>query len=485
MSFFKSTQHQVEDNHSVQDKSNYVPQHPLLQQYNARKLVYGSSDEYEYSSEDYSSDDDYGYYSEGFIPSEYISSSEDEYGYCSDGFIQESFEVAEGRRWKKAKGWASRKKKNAGEWTHRKKKDAGNYASRKTKPARNYARKKKADAGEWAHRKKRWAGRKKADAGNYASRKTKPARDYARRSAYSAHRNYLEGKRSARKKGAAARKNYRKGKDSYNKILGNKAGRQRSGMKNMMSGKNFSSRINFGGKRGSAGRKRQRQKKRMFERRRRKEKEKEHKEAEKRARKNSKFEKMKMVGRLNHLSKKRGKEEQKYQDDMEKYEKGMKTHNRWSKARLFARSGRHTEDEGENNDSPNNVARSQHKTPTRRSHVLLDSHLEFTHTKKKHSDRPLEEAYEMPSEWSDQTIKQLFERLEKFKKHKHSGSTEEKNKHKKPNDKKSGSGFGKIASAFGSKIPKKPQKPAPKPEPKHLWLNESKIKKGVPIYMKK
>ena len=229
----------------------------------------------------------------------------------------------------------------------------------------------------------------------------------------------------------------------------------------------------------------QRQKKRMFERRRRKEKEKEHKEAEKRARKNSKFEKMKMVGRLNHLSKKRGKEEQKYQDDMEKYEKGMKTHNRWSKARLFARSGRHTEDEGENNDSPNNVARSQHKTPTRRSHVLLDSHLEFTHTKKKHSDRPLEEAYEMPSEWSDQTIKQLFERLEKFKKHKHSGSTEEKNKHKKPNDKKSGSGFGKIASAFGSKIPKKPQKPAPKPEPKHLWLNESKIKKGVPIYMKK
>ena len=448
MSFFKSTQHQVEDNHSVQDKSNYVPQHPLLQQYNARKLVYGSENEYEYSSEDYSSDDDYGYYSEGFIPSEYISSSEDDYGYCSDGFIQESFEVAEGRRWKKAKGWASRKKKNAGTW----------------------ARKKKADAGEWAHRKKRWAGRKKKDAGDYAARKTKPARDYAR------------------KKGAAARKNYRKGKDSYNKILGNKAGRQQTGMKNMMSGKNFSSRINFGGKRGSAGRKRQRQKKRMFERRRRKEKEKE-KEIEKRARKKRAKEEMKMIGRMSRLSKMaRKKEEQKYQDDMEKYEKGMKTHNRWSKARLFARSGRHTEDEGENNDSneSHSFGRSGRHA---KNHDLLESHLGFTHTKKNHSDRPLEEAYEMPSEWSDQTIKQLFERLEKFKKHKHSGSTEEKDGHKKPKVKKSG--FGKIADAFGSKMPKKPQKPpkptkpAPKPVPKHLCLNESKIKKGVPIYMKK
>jgi len=63
MSFFKSTQHQVGDNHDVQDKSNYVPQHPLLRQDNARELVYGSENEY-------SSEDEYGYYSEGFIPSE-------------------------------------------------------------------------------------------------------------------------------------------------------------------------------------------------------------------------------------------------------------------------------------------------------------------------------------------------------------------------------------------------------------------------------
>ena len=420
MSFFKSTQHQVEDNHSVQDKSNYVPQHPLLQQYNARELVYGSENEYSYSSEDYSSDDDYGYYSEGFIPSEYISSSEDEYGYYSDGNIPESFEVAEGRRWNSAKGWTRRKKA-------------------------------------------------------------------------AASKQYRKGK-----------KQYRKGKKKYKKVMGNRAGRQRSGMKSMMSGKNFSSRINFGGKRGSAGRKRQRQKKRMFERKKERELEKRHgkyfrqerakekKEADRRLR-----EERREREREHKREKKQYKRDmeqherdmEQHERDMEKYEKGMKKHNRLSKLRLFARRGRHTEEEGGNNDSNESHPSGDHAKKHdlhlfgghAKNHKLLESHLSIgIHTKKRHSDRPLEEAYEMPTEWSDQTIKQLFERLEKFKKHKHSGSTEEKNNHKKPNVKKSG--FGKIASAFGSKIPKKPQKPAPKPVPKHLCLNESKIKKGVPIY---
>ena len=443
MSFFKSTQHQVEDNHSVQDKSNYVPQHPLLQQYNARELVYGS--ENEYSSEDYSSDDDYGYYSEGFIPSEYISSSDDEYGYYSDGHVPESFEVAEGRRWNSAKGWAANTK----------------YSAK-----------------EWGRSKKKWASGKKKDAGNYADRKTKPAREWA----------------SSKK--AAASKQYRKGEKKYKKVLGNRAGRQRSGMKSIMGGKRFSSRLNMCfGKKGCGGRKRQRQKKRNFERRRRKEK-----EIEKRARKKRAKEEMKMIGRMSRLSKMaRKKEEQKYQDDMEKYEKGMKKHNRLSKARLFARSGKHEEEEGENNDSneshPSGGHAKTHKLLEShlslgghaKTHKLLESHLSLgTHTKKRHSDRPLEEAYEMPSEWSDQTIKQLFEILEKFKKHKHSGSTEEKDGHKKPKVKKSG--LGKIADALGSKIPKKPKKPeyskpVPKPVPKHSCLGESKIKKGAPIYI--